>query len=101
MRYDLKTKTKTNKQKKKKHVAVILWNAFVPEKVILRAHNWTHFWSMIPRAHNWTHYWSMIPRTKRVGFDLGSRAQKFRVKINRLAGQLIAAKAFAIVLKRK
>ena len=55
----------------------------------------------ISRAHNWTHYWSIITLTKRVEFERGSRAKKFRVKTNRLAGQLIAAKAFAIILKRK
>ena len=42
----------------------------------------------------------MKTTTKRVGFELGSRAQKFRVITNRLAGQLIAAKAVAIILKR-
>ena len=68
------------------NISTTLLNVYVPD--------------FISRAYKWTHYWSMITTTKRVGFELGSRAQKFRIITNRLAGQLITAKAFAIILKR-
>ena len=40
-------------------------------------------------------------KTGRIRNRIASRAQKFRIITNRLTEQLITAKAFAIILKRK